>query len=96
MLFQSKDKMEKYAASISMRGVMFENKIPAKVGWKPLSKPYWYSSNKKIQERLFHLKNTYRKDNQTLEELTTTIVPYETRLSQNNLRKFDFFTIPNP
>ena len=81
--------MEKYAASISMRGVMFENKKSGKVGWKPLSKPYWYSSNKKIQERLFHIKNIYRKDNQTLEELTTTIIPYQTRLSLNSLGKFN-------
>ena len=63
-------------------------------GWKPLTKPQWYNANKITQSRLEKLKELYRTNSYSAEQLSTTVVPFKSFIGRKKrICKLSFIEI---
>nr|XP_053638083.1 cell cycle checkpoint protein RAD17-like [Cherax quadricarinatus] len=73
--------LEDYAASVTIRGLMHANRgIVSSGGWRPFTRPQWYSVHKETRQNVLGLKDEYQISLLTLEELTTVMVPLKAKI----------------
>lgn len=85
--------LEDYAASVSVRGMMYANDgMNSSSGsgssssgggvWRPLCRPQWYSVTREAQNNTSLLMREHRIQPLTSEELTTVMAPLKAKILQ--------------
>ena len=73
--------LEEYSTSVTARGLMHPNQHGTTGGgWRPLTRPQWYSVSKKMQQHSQALKEEHCKHSLTTEELMTVLVPLKCKI----------------
>lgn len=79
--WMDRDVLEGYSTSLTARGLMHPNKGGSSGGgWRPLTRPQWYSVTKQMQQHSAALKLEHCRHSLTMEELVTDLVPLKCKI----------------